>query len=217
MEDRPGLWSPPLKASTFAAVISGLLLLCRCIPASVWFVPFVAGVYVVFAHVATSYLANIYSYIEEQPMVNMKRVVSLGRRCQGAAVDEVVKCLEERVDAKALLATVALPTAAAALTALVHSDAYLYAAASTFYLLSLAFAVLAVARTEPICQGGACKAAGLAQVIGALVVIATHHYIFSTHHYELQDALALFDVVPSLFTYTILISTFVALSLKDKP
>jgi hypothetical protein len=131
-------------------------------------------------------------------------------------VEEVAsnKHLEKRTDVKLLAAVTVLPMSTSVLMALTHRDIYLYALANAIYLLSLAFAVWAVARDEPICVGGACKAAGLAQVISALVVVATHQYIFNTHHYELQDALALFDAVPSFFAYLILISAFVVLSLK---
>jgi hypothetical protein len=118
-------------------------------------------------------------------------------------------------DVKLLVAATVLPISMSVLMLLVHNNVNFFTAANALYLLSLAFAVWAVAVDEPICAGSSCKVAGLAQVISALVSATVHIYIFKTHRYELQDALALFDIVPSFFAYLILISTFVVLSLKD--
>jgi hypothetical protein len=118
---------------------------------------------------------------EDVPMCNMKKVVSLERRCPETAFDDVVKCLAERLDVKKLFASAGLPAAAAVLMALTSGDASLFALADSLCLWSLAYAVWTAARGGSICRGDAWRLVCPALAAGFLIAVAVHGYVIQTH------------------------------------
>lgn len=194
-------WLGPLTMSALAVGVVGLALVAtRSVLADVLLVAFVGLAYVVL-FVVVLHLGIIGK--KDVPTCNMKRVVSLDRQCPEAASDDVVECLNERLDAKILLTYAGLPAAAAVLMALTNNDAPLFALSDGLYLLSLAYAVWNAAKGDAVCRGDVWRRVGLALAASFLVASAVHGHVIQKHGLDLQGILSAVNI-PTFIAYLIL-------------
>ena len=170
-----------------AVVIIGLVLIVAQFTSftTALLAVFVGFAYIVFTVVVLAY-TQMRSQERDQPTINMKKVVSLGRRCPEAATDDVVKCLAERLNAKMLFAVAGLPAVTAILMMPTHSNASLFMLTNGLYVLTLAASFL--------------------------VVLIVHGYVASMHQRDVQNLLT---HISGMFTFAAYSILFFKLMAKD--
>ena len=174
--------------------IVGVVLVSNpSILATVLTVVFVVSAYVGFI---AAVLSHFRDQEEDQPMFNMRRVVSLGRRCPETVADDVVMCLAEQVDVKKLFVYAVLPATAAVLMLMTHRDVYLFALADGLYIWSLAYAVWTIKWEESICRDDVWWNVGPVLAVSFLIAMGVNGYIIYAHYHDAQN-------VPSIYRYDV--------------
>jgi hypothetical protein len=196
MAGKEGVGLFVLLAVLVADVIVLVLGIVGYIPA--WPFVFLGLAYVAF-------FATMYTYFstfrKDGRPGYLPKVVSLGRQCP-ETVDDVAKCLAERVEFTKWFAVVGLPVAAAELMLLTHSNVHLFAVADALFILSLTFALWIVAIREGfICRDDIWGFFLLALAASFIAVMAIHVHIYQMHSGDLQKTLISCSTFAGFFVY----------------